>query len=108
MYKKKILCYLVVMAMLAAMIPARSEAAKVKLSTTKVTVKVGQKKTVKITGLKSKNIKKLTIKVTKGSKLVKVKKSGKTKFIIQGKKKGKATITVKSGKKTYKIKVTVK
>ena len=31
-----------------------------------------------------------------------------SKGVIKAKKKGKATITVKSGKKTYKIKVTVK
>lgn len=75
-------------------------AAKPKLSATKVTLKVGKTKKLKV-----KNAKKKKIKWTSSNKKVAtVSKSGK----IKAKKKGKATITAKVGKKKLKCKVTVK
>lgn len=73
--------------------------AKVKLNKTKVTLKVGKTYTLKL-----KNNKKKIKWSTSNKKVATVSSKGK----IKAKKKGKATITAKVGKKKYKCKVTVK
>lgn len=85
-------------------VPAMVEAAaKPKLSSKKVTLTIGQKKTVKVKNGKIKSVK------SSKKKVVKVKKKGKKKFIITAKKKGQATINVKlTNGKTLKCKVTIK
>ncbi|MCR5202132.1 MAG: aminotransferase class V-fold PLP-dependent enzyme [Lachnospiraceae bacterium] len=83
--------------------PASSEAkTKIKLSKTKLTLKVGESKTLKL----KKGKKKIKVKKFKSSnsKVAKVTKKGK----ITAKKAGKATISVKYKGKKYKCKVTVK
>lgn len=80
---------------------------EVQLSRKKVTVVQEKTKTIRL-----KNVwKKVSWKVIKGKKVVKiVKKSGKYKNTIKlkGLKEGKAVIRAKYGKKTYKVKITVK
>lgn len=93
-----------------------SAAAKVKLSATKATIKVGSKKTVTIKGVKASNVKKLTLSSSKKA-VATVKKNSNVKFTVTAKKAGKATITAKvalkkavAKKKAYtlKFKATVK
>lgn len=72
---------------------------KIKISNTKITLTVGQSKTLKVKGTKKK------AKWSSGKKSVAtVSKKGK----VVAKKAGNATITAKIGKKKYKCKVTVK
>lgn len=85
---------------------ADAAAKKAKLKTKKMSIKTGQKKTIKITGKKKKA--KYTFKSNK-RKIASVSKKG----VVKGLKKGKAVITVKEvkGKKKRtlgKVKVTVK
>ncbi|MCR5202693.1 MAG: Ig-like domain-containing protein [Lachnospiraceae bacterium] len=83
-------------------VPANSEAAKkIKLSKTKLTLKVGKKKTIT---LKKGNKKIKNAKWKTSNKKVATVKKGK----ITAKKAGKATITAIFKKKKYKCKVTVK
>ena len=78
--------------------------AKVKLSKTKISIKVGQSKTLKLKNYK----KKIKWIVKTGKKLIKVKKSGKFSIKITGKKAGTAKVTCKAGKTKLTCKVTVK
>ena len=79
------------------------KSAPLTISSSNVTVKAGKKDTV--TTVKKKNIK-----VTSSNNKIATAKYSKStgKITIQGKKKGKATITVRNGKASKKIKVTVK
>ncbi len=88
---------------------AAKKAKKPKLSKSKVTVAVKKKAKIKIKNVKAKKVKKLTVKSTKKS-IASVKKNGKTAFTITGKKAGRTTVkaNVKVGKKTTKLKVSVK
>ena len=83
-----------------------SAASKPALSKKTVTLKKGKTTTIKL-----KNARKKVVWKSSNSKVVKVvKKKGKYRstVTIKGLKKGKATITAKCGKKTYKCRVTVK
>ena len=87
-------------------------AKKPSLAKTKGTITVGSSKTVKITGVTKKNVKKITAK-SSNKKVATVKASGKTAIKITGKKAGKATITAtvilkKAVKKKTKFKLTYK
>ena len=116
---KKILACALSAAMVLTAAPLTSTtanaAAKVKLSATKGTIKVGKTKKVTIKNTTKSNIKKVTFKYSK-SGIVKAKRSGLT-IKLTGKKKGTSTVTVKvtlkkavAGKKSYtlKYKATVK
>lgn len=78
-------------------------AKKVKISKTKLTLKVGQSKTLTVKNLGKKNKKKLKWSSNK-KKVATVSKKGK----VKAKKAGTAKITAKVGKKKYTCKVTVK
>lgn len=104
----KSIAVVMALALTVASVPgADAQAAKkAKLSTKKLTIKVGKKKTIKIKNKVKKA--KYTFKVKKAS-IAKVSKKG----VVTAKKAGKTTITVKekSGKKTRKlgtVKITVK
>lgn len=79
--------------------PQTAEAKAPKLNRTKLTMKVGEKKKLKVKNAK----KKVTWKSTK-PKVVKVSKKG----VLTAKKAGSATIQAKTGKKTLKCRVTVR
>jgi serpin B len=83
---------------------ADAKASKLKLSKKSVTIYIGESAEVKISG---KNASKVKWKVTKGANTILIKKN-KKKITILGFDAGKATITAKVGKKTLKVKVTVK
>lgn len=78
-------------------------AKKIKISKTKLTLKVGQSKTLSVKNLSKKNKKKLKWSSSK-KKVATVSKKGK----VTAKKAGTAKITAKVGKKKYTCKVTVK
>ncbi|MBP3280310.1 MAG: hypothetical protein J6M44_15290, partial [Butyrivibrio sp.] len=95
-----------------AVTPAEA-AAKVKLAKTKITVKVGKTKKVKVKGVKAKQVKKITVKSSKKAVAV-AKKVSKVKIKVTGKKKGTATVKVNlklkkkvGGKKKYNLKLAV-
>ena len=79
------------------------DAATGKKVSSKVSLK--RKQTLKLATTVSPITSKEKVKYSSSNKKV---ASVSSKGVIKAKKKGKATITVKSGKKTYKIKVTVK
>lgn len=95
----KISVLLLVFVILIGILPVRAEAAKVKLNKTKATIYAGGSVKLKVSGKISKA--KWT---TSNKKVATVNSKGK----VTGKKAGKATITVKVGKKSYQCKVTVK
>ncbi|MCD7883292.1 MAG: Ig-like domain-containing protein [Lachnospiraceae bacterium] len=97
--KKKTVFGVIILLFLLLAIPASASAATVKLNKTKMTVYVGQKKTLKVSGTSK------TVKWSSSKKSVaRVSSSG----AVRGIKAGTATITAKVGTKTYKCKVTVK
>ena len=107
---KRMMAYLLVFAMILSLDPAGAAAAAradVKLSKKSVTLKKGKKTNIAVKTAKDCEIRK--IRITKNSKKkvasVKVRKN---KLRVTAKKKGTAVITVKSGSKTFKCKVTVK
>lgn len=89
--------------------PELQAASKPKLSTTKVSVKVGKTKKVTVKGVKTKKIKKTSWSV-KSKKIATLSKKKKNSVTIKGKKAGstKLTAKIKVGKKTYTKKCTVK
>jgi len=95
-----------VQAVLPGSVADAKKAAKPKLSTKSVKVKVGAKKTVKVKNAKGY---KITVK-SKNKKIATVSKKGKTAFVVKGVKKGntKVTCTLKKGKKKVSLKCTVK
>lgn len=95
------LAFALILTMGNGLIPAKTaDAAKTpKLSKKQITLKVGQKKTLKVKYTK----KKVTWSSSK-KKIATVSKKG----VVRAKKAGKATITAKVGKKKFKCKVTVK
>ncbi|MBO5487873.1 MAG: C40 family peptidase [Eubacterium sp.] len=107
-YLKKA-CSLVLVAALALTIGFDGQtaeagaAAKVSLSTKKLTIEKGKSKTLKIKNTKKKVSWKLSTK-----KYVTIKKTGKYKIKITGKKVGTTKITAKVGKKSYTCTVKVK
>ncbi|OUO24784.1 Ig-like domain-containing protein [Eubacterium sp. An3] len=88
--------------LLATAVPASNVEAKAKpkLSKKKVTLTVGKKVKLKVKNAGKKKVKWKT----SNKKVAKVNKKG----VVKAKKAGKATITAKVGKKTFKCKVTVK
>ena len=91
-----------IFALLLGVLPAdTAEAANTpKVKQKNITLTAGKSKTIKVSG---KYIKSKKFKSTK-KKIATVSKKGK----VKAKKKGKATITVKCGKKSAKLKLTVK
>ena len=99
---KKNLCLFLVAGLVCASVSIPSEAAqKTKLTTKKMTLKVGQSKKITIKGKKKKA--KYSF-ISSAKKKAGVSKTG----VVKAKKAGKATITVKAGKKKVKCVVTVK
>lgn len=103
---RKITVYLLMIALLAGMMPspAVKAAKKVTLSSKKMTITVGQKKTLKLRN----NKKKVTWSVTSGKGNVTLSAKKKTSVVITGKKKGTAKVQAKVGKKKYVCTVTVR
>ncbi|MCR5586807.1 MAG: L,D-transpeptidase family protein [Lachnospiraceae bacterium] len=89
---------------LAASTPATTEAASVKLSKKKMTISVGESKTLKVKNTS----KKVTWKIKSGSGKIKLKNKKKNSVKIVAKKAGKAVVIAKVGKKKLKCKITVK
>lgn len=83
--------------------PAAAKKKAPKLSTKKVSISVGQKKTIKL-----KNGKKAVWFIKSGKKVVSLSKKKKTSVVVKGKKAGKAVVLAKVGKKKLTCKVTVK
>mgnify|MGYP005906183861 CR=1 FL=1 len=83
--------------------PAAAKKKAPKLSTKKVSISVGQKKTIKL-----KNGKKAVWSIKSGKKVVSFSKKKKTSVVVKGKKAGKAVVLAKVGKKKLTCKVTVK
>lgn len=99
-WKKSVLAALFLL-MLAALclVSEKAEAKAPKLSKTKLTMTLGQKKTLKV-----KNTKKKVKWKSSNAKIVKVSKKG----VLTARKAGKATVRAMVGKKTLRCKVTVK
>ena len=83
--------------------PAAAKKKAPKLSTKKVSISVGQKKTIKL-----KNGKKAVWSIKSGKKFVSLLKKKKTSVVVKGKKAGSAVVLAKVGKKKLTCKVTVK
>lgn len=83
--------------------PAAAKKKTPKLSTKKVSISVGQKKTIKL-----KNGKKAVWSIKSGKKVVSLLKKKKTSVVVKGKKAGSAVVLAKVGKKKLTCKVTVK
>ena len=97
---KKILGIIVALSLvlvIAFAVPTQAKKKKVKLNKKKVTLEIGKKVTLKLKNNKKK------VKWSSSNKKVATVKKGK----VTAKKKGKATITAKVGKKKYRCKVTV-
>lgn len=83
--------------------PAAAKKKAPKLSTKKVSILVGQKKTIKL-----KNGKKAVWSIKSGKKFVSLSKKKKTSVVVKGKKAGSAVVLAKVGKKKLTCKVIVK
>ena len=111
----KIRC-LIMLLVLAILTPCQSWSVYAKnkpiVKLTKKTIKFyyGKKKTIRLKGVSTKKKTKVKWKVASGKKNVKIKTKGKRKekLIIYGKKAGKAVITARYQKKTYRCRITVK
>lgn len=107
---KKSICKMLVVALTLGCISGTPNVvnakSKVKLSSTKVSMTVKQKKSISLKGVKGKKVKWST----SSKKVVTIKTSGKNKqkCTLTAKKSGNATIKAKYRGKTYKCKVTVK
>ena len=106
MSKKQLMSYFLCAVLSFSMIPAMdgTAAKKPKLSSKKISVKIKQRKVLKVKNTK----KKVRWKVISGKSRISVKRKGKTSFVIRGKKKGTAKIRFTIGKKKLFCKVTVK
>lgn len=98
---KKCALALIMVTAFAMVVPNNVQAAS-KLKKTKVTIAVGKSYTLKTTS----KVKKVTWKISKKS-VAKISKKKAKSVKITAVKKGKAVVSVKIGKKTYKCKVTV-
>ena len=103
---KKHLALLLTTTMLLTGMPVQHIQASqtVKLSNTKITLKVGTSKTLTLKN----NKKKTTWKIVSGKKYVRLKNKKKSSVIIAAVKPGKAKVQAKAGKKKYTCIVTVK
>ena len=101
--KKLIICMLCVICTLVTFTPVNTNAAtKVILSNTKITLKLGNTKVLKLKNAKGK----VTWK-SSNAKVVSIKKKDATSIALTPKKQGKVTITATNNKKTYTCKVNV-
>lgn len=116
MKKSKLLMVAVMLFMAVMTMATTSVSAAPKLNRKAKTITAGKKYTIRVKGIKQKNIKKVKFTSTK-KKVATVKKKSRTKAVVTAKKAGKATINVKitykkkiKGKKVknLKFKVTVK
>ena len=97
------LCFVMMLSLfLSAAVPAEA-AKKPKLSTKKITVRVGKSKTLKVKNA----AKKVKWSVKSGKSAVTLTKKKKASVSIKGKKAGKAVVVAKVGKKKLQCKVTV-
>ena len=107
---KKSICTLLALSLTLGCVNSTSNIvdakSKVKLSSTKVSMTVKQKKSISLKGVKGKKVKWST----SSKKIVTIKTSGKNKkkCTLTAKKSGNATVSAKYRGKTYKCKVTVK
>lgn len=85
-------------------VPDRAEAKAAKLQNKKVTITVGQSRRVRLRH----NRKKVSWSVLSGKKYIRLKKKSRTGVTIAGKKKGRAVVRAKVGKRKFTCKVTVK
>lgn len=89
---------------LSGSLPTTADAkTKITISSSKITLKAGKSKTLKLKGVSSRNVKKVKWESSK-KKIATVSSKG----VVKAKKAGKCTITAKYASKTYKCKVTVK
>ena len=101
--KELIVCILCVICTLVTFTPVNANAAtKVTLSNTKITLKLGNTKVLKLKNAKGK----VTWK-TSNAKVVSIKKKDATSITLTPKKQGKVTITATNNKKTYTCKVNI-
>ena len=101
--KKLIICMLCVICTLVAFTPVNANATtKVTLSNTKITLKLGNTKVLKLKNAKGKVKWK-----TSNAKVVSIKKKDATSITLTPKKQGMVTITATNNKKTYTCKVNV-
>ena len=101
--KKLVICMLCVICTLITLTPVNANAAtKVTLSNTKITLKLGNTKVLKLKNAKGK----VTWK-TSNAKVVSIKKKDATSITLTPKKQGKVTIIATNNKKTYTCKVNV-
>ena len=101
--KKLIICMLCVICTLVTFTPVNTNAAtKVTLSNTKITLKLGNTKVLKLKNAKGKVKWK-----TSNAKVVSIKKKDATSITLTPKKQGNVTITATNNKKTYTCKVNV-
>ena len=101
--KKLIICMLCVICTLVTFTPVNTNAAtKVTLSNTKITLKLGNTKVLKLKNAKGKVKWK-----TSNAKVVSIKKKDATSITLTPKKQGKVTITATNNKKAYTCKVNV-
>ena len=102
-WEKIILCILCVICTLVTFTPINADAAtKVALSNTKITLKLGNTKVLKLKNAKGK----VTWK-TSNAKVVSIKKKDATSITLTSKEQGNVTITAINNKKTYTCKVNV-
>ena len=103
--RKLIVCFLSFALLLGTISTTSVSAAKkVSLSSKKIAITKGKSKTIKVKNTK----KKVTWKILSGKKCIALKKKGKTAATIRGKKKGKAKVQARIGKKKLTCTVTVK
>lgn len=101
--KKLIICMLCVICTLITFTPVNANATtKVTLSNTKITLKLGNTKVLKLKNAKGK----VTWNIS-NAKVVSIKKKDASSITLVPKKQGKVTITAKNNKKTYTCKVNV-
>lgn len=101
---RKLLSFVLALVMFPGVAVPVQAAKKVKLSSTKVTVRVGKTKTIQVKNTS----KKIKWSVVKGKAYIKLTKKKKQSVVIKGKKAGNAKILAKAGKKKLYCKVTVK
>ena len=87
-----------------SLVPGRTEARTAKLQNKKVTIMKGQSRRVKL----KYNRKKVSWTVLSGKKYIRLKKKSRTGVTIVGKKKGRAVVRAKVGKRKFTCKVTVR
>ena len=111
--KKRILSFVIVAMLVITssfagsnILSASEKGNSARLSTKKITIVVGKKRTVKLLNAKSK----VKWKIVKGKKLISIKKSGKynNKLVIKAKKSGKAQVCAYYKSKTFKTYLTIK